>query len=155
MLSAGGSRYLAAVSDKDGRRAQTDPGSNITKHLLELLSAHADTLSPFGRIRVIEGYMILSDIRHHDPMRDVQLVHHSHVYQCDRYEPFTERPGDLLDRQSLILYGQATAQSSLPVLAIPKTAKLASSGVKLCSRSLRLHKSGLIILLRCVARWTS
>ena len=113
MLSAGGSRYGAAVSDKDGLRAQTDPGSNIIKHLLELLSAHTDAFPPFGRIRVIEGYMILSGIRYYDPMRDVQLVHHSHVYQCNRYEPFTARPIDPLDRQSAVLHSQAKAQSAL------------------------------------------
>ena len=50
-------RYWVAVSDKDSRRTQTDTGSYIVKHPLELFSAHADALSPFGRIRVIEGYI--------------------------------------------------------------------------------------------------
>jgi hypothetical protein len=107
---------LVAVSDKDSRWDQTDPSSNITKHLLEFLSAHANVLSPFGRIGVIEGYMIISDIRHYYPMRYVHLVYHSHVYQCYRDEPFIEGLSDPLDRQSAVRHSQATTQSALLVL---------------------------------------
>ena len=71
---------MVAVSDKDNRWAQTDQRSNIIKHLLEFLPAHANVLSPFWRRGVIEGYMIISYIRHYYPMRYVQLVYHSHVY---------------------------------------------------------------------------
>jgi hypothetical protein len=89
---------MVAVSDKDNRWAQTNQRSNIIKHLLEFLPAHANVLSPFGRIGVIEGYMIISDICHYYPMRYVQLVYHSHVYQCYRDEPFIEGVSDPLDR---------------------------------------------------------
>jgi hypothetical protein len=88
----------------------------MNKHLLEFLSAHANVFSPFGRIGVIEGYMIISDLRHYYPMRYLHLVYHSHVHQCYRDEPFTEGLSDPLDRQSAVHYCQATAQSALFVL---------------------------------------
>src|SRR3989339_2275132 len=67
-----------AVPDEENRRTQTDPGSHIIEHLLEFLPAHTDALSSFGRITIIEGDMILSDTCHHNPVRNVQLVHHPH-----------------------------------------------------------------------------
>jgi hypothetical protein len=87
---------------------------------LELLSAYADSLSPFGRIGVIESDMILFGSCHHDPMRDIQLVHDPHVYQCDRYESFAEINSDPLDRQLSVLHSQPTAQSAFPVLGNPE-----------------------------------
>jgi hypothetical protein len=113
-------RPPVAVPDKYGRRAQADPPADIIKHLLKLLAGDTDILSPSGRIRIIEGHIILCGVRNHNPMRDVQLVHHPHVYQCNRYKPRIQSAGEPFYGQSPILDSQAAMQCALPVFGNPE-----------------------------------